>query len=63
MSDRVLVDLFVEDRAHEELLKPLVDRVAQEEGVEVRIRVRAARGGHVRALSEFTLYQPALFTL
>lgn len=57
MSERVLVDLFVEDRAHEELLRPLVARVACEEQVEVRIRVRAARGGHVRAISEFRLYQ------
>lgn len=57
MSDRVLIDLFVEDRAHEELLKPLVARVAREEGVDVRVRVRAARGGHARALGEFTLYQ------
>ena len=57
MSDRRLIDLFVEDRAHEELLKPLVARVAQEEGVEIRIRVRTARGGHPRALSEFKLFQ------
>ena len=57
MSDHVLVDLFVEDRAHEELLKPLVVRVAREEQVEIRIRVRTARGGHVRAISEFRLYQ------
>ena len=55
MSDQVLVDLFVEDRAHEDLLKPLVARVAREEQMEVR--VRAARGGHARAIGEFKLYQ------
>ena len=57
MSDQVVVDLFVEDRAHEELLKALVARVALEEQVEVRSRVRIARGGHVRAIDEFKLYQ------
>lgn len=57
MSDHVLVDLFVEDRAHEELLKPLVARIVREEKTDVRIRVRAARGGHVRAIGEFKLYQ------
>ena len=31
MSDPVVVDLFVEDRAHEEFLKPLLHRVAREE--------------------------------
>ena len=57
MSDHVLVDLFVEGRAHEELLRPLVARVAREEKTDVRIRVRVARGGHVRAIGEFRLYQ------
>ena len=30
MSDQLAVDLFVEDRAHEEFLKPLLMRVASE---------------------------------
>ena len=57
MSNRVFVDLFAEDRAHEELLKLLVVRIAEEEQLHVRVRVLSARGGHGRAISEFQLYQ------
>ena len=57
MSDRIIVDLFVEDRAHEELLKPLMARVADKLAAELRLRVRSGRGGHARAISEFKLYQ------
>ena len=57
MSNRIVVDLFAEDRAHEELLKSLVVRIVQEEELFVRVRVRTARGGHGRAISEFQLYQ------
>lgn len=57
MSEPVVVDLFVEDRAHEELLKPLLRRVADEETVAVEVRVRSGRGGHGRAIDEFRLYQ------
>lgn len=59
MSDPMLVDLFVEDRAHEELLKPLVTRVGNEEQVDVRTSVRIARGGHAQAINEFKRYQRA----
>lgn len=59
MNRTILVDLFVEDRAHEELLKLLVIRVGREERVDVRVSVRTARGGHARAISEFMLYQRA----
>lgn len=57
MNRPLTVDLFVEDRAHEELLRPLVERVAAEEEVAVSVRVWTARGGHPRALHEFGLYQ------
>lgn len=57
MNRLLVVDLFVEDRAHEELLRPLVERAASEAGVGVSVRVRSARGGHGRALEEFRLYQ------
>ena len=53
----MIVDVFAEDAAHEELLKALVARVAGAEGVPVRIRVRTARGGHPRAFAEFRTYQ------
>lgn len=57
MSNRVVVDLFVEDRAHEEFLKPLLARIAREEHVEVWSRVRSATGGHGRVIEEFKFYQ------
>jgi hypothetical protein len=54
------VDLFAEDQAHEEFLKPLIERVARENGRATHIRVRSARGGHGRAISEFKLYQKTI---
>lgn len=54
------VDLFVEDRAHEELLTALLRRLAREEGKWLVIRTRSARGGHGRALSELHLYQKTI---
>ena len=57
MDDPTVVDLFVEDRGHEALLRPLIARVAREVGTEIRDRVRSARGGHGRAIDEFKLYQ------
>ena len=57
MNERIVVDLFSEDRAHEELLKPLLARIAGEENAHVSVRVRNARGGHGRAIDEFKLYQ------
>ena len=60
MSSAVPIDLFVEDRAHEALLVPLIRRIASEEDVDVVIRVRSARGGHGRAIEEFCVYQQLL---
>ncbi|MEW6742539.1 MAG: hypothetical protein AB1486_07255 [Planctomycetota bacterium] len=57
MSSPVAVDIFVEDRAHAELLVPLLLRVAREEAMGVIPRVRSARGGHGRAMEELKLYQ------
>ena len=57
MSNQVIVDLFVEDRAHESFLEPLLMRIAQEHDIEMEIRVRSAIGGHARAIAEFKLYQ------
>ncbi len=53
----MVVDLFVEDRAHEAFLKPLLTRVADEERKKTRLRVRSATGGHAKAIAEFKLYQ------
>ncbi len=59
MSSALAVDLFVEDRAHEEFLLPMLLRVAREESVTVESRVRSARGGHGRVLEELRLYEDA----
>ena len=60
MERRPNVDIFVEDRAHEELLKPLLVRVCREEGFDVSLQVRTGRGGHARALNEFNIYQAVI---
>ena len=57
MSSPVLVDIFVEDRAHEAFLVAMTQRIATEEGIDVSPRVRSGRGGHGRAVSELKLYQ------
>lgn len=57
MSDPLVVDLFVEDRAHEVFVRALVSRIAREEQVVLSVQARLARGGHPRALEEFGTYQ------
>jgi len=57
MSSPVTVDIFVEDRAHEAFLVPMLRRIAREEKVVVTPRVRSGRGGHGRAITELKLYQ------
>jgi len=60
MSNLVLVDLFVEDYAQEALLRPLIERIGKEEGFQVHVRVRSAKGGAPHALREFQGYQRLL---
>jgi hypothetical protein len=57
MSERLRIDLFCEDRAHEELLRALVRRLCEQEAIQGQITVRSARGGHGTALRELELYQ------
>src|SRR3990172_8423077 len=57
MSSPVTVDVFVEDRAHEAFLVPMLQRIAEEEKIVVTPRVRSGRGGHGRAITELKLYQ------
>ncbi len=57
MSERLPVDFFVEDRAHESFIVPLTERVAADEGMALRCRVRNARGGHARAIGSYKRYQ------
>jgi hypothetical protein len=60
MSSRLVIDLFVEDRGHEELLRPLLERIGREQGKNIGVRVRQARGGHGRVLEELSLYQKSV---
>jgi len=57
MSEPLLVEFFVEDDAHRQLLVPLVERVAREENLALRCQVRNARGGHAGAMGSFKRYQ------
>jgi hypothetical protein len=55
--NRARIDLFVEDRGHEEFVKAVIARIAAEEVIPISVHVRTARGGHGRVLSELQLYQ------
>ncbi len=60
MDKAIDVDLFVEDRAFEEFLLALLNRVASQYQKTLQIHVRSARGGHARVLSELALYQKSV---
>jgi len=60
MSSSLVIDLFAEDRAHEEFLVPLIERVAEEANRPARVHPRAARGGHGKALNELRAYEIAV---
>jgi hypothetical protein len=57
---RLRVDLFGEDRGHEQFGRPLVARLARETGVPIEIRVLSASGGHPRALQALRSFQKAV---
>lgn len=57
MNEAIAIDLFVEDQAHERFLAAFVERMLREEQRAGFLRVRAARGGHSRAIAEFNNYQ------
>ena len=60
MSKEVRIDLFCEDRAHEQFLRYLVARVCRElSGVPI-LAVLSARGGRGKALSDFVKHQELL---
>ena len=60
MNEALTIDLFAEDRAHEEFLKAVVRRLAREAGRDIALAVRSARGGHGRALTEYEAYQKSV---
>jgi hypothetical protein len=62
MSEGLVVDLFVEDRAHEEFVGAIMRRIARDENRQIQLRVRAARGGYPRVLNELDLYQKVVLS-
>ncbi len=56
---RLIIDLFAEDRAHEQFVSALVRRLAREANVEITLRAPSVRGGHGKAVSELKLFQRA----
>lgn len=48
--------LFVEDYGHEELITALIERLAREEGIPVKIIRRSVRGGHGKVITEFRTF-------
>ena len=57
MANRLKVDLFTEDRAHEAFLHALLQRLLKESGVEALIRHRSPLGGHGKMLTELEAFQ------
>ena len=57
MHEPLRIDVFAEDRAHEEFLKPLVSRVANDLQASVDVRVLSARGGRPRVHKELQTVQ------
>lgn len=50
------IALFVEDYAHRQIIGPLVQRLAYDAGIEVRLDWRNARHGHGKVVQEFEQY-------
>lgn len=50
------IGLFVEDYGHETVLKSLIQRYAQEYGIEVDMQLRSVRGGCGRMINELRQY-------
>ncbi len=50
------VAMFVEDKAHELIVGSLVRRMAAEQGVQIKVDVRSAHGGHGRVAKTFRQY-------
>ncbi|HQO21017.1 MAG TPA: hypothetical protein PLA03_11730 [Acidobacteriota bacterium] len=60
MARVIKIDVFVEDRAHENFVCAMAYRLSREEGKTIHVNVRSARGGHGRVLSELGLYQKSV---
>jgi len=56
MGDTISLALFAEDEAHELMVPPLIDRVAEDLSLGVATAIRSAAGGHGRVLAEATAF-------
>ncbi len=54
------IRMFVEDIGHQEVVGTLVERLAQESGIEINLRVLSASGGSGTVLHEFQRYVSGL---
>jgi hypothetical protein len=54
MHERITIDLFVEDRAHEVIVRALTARLMRESGTAAEVHVRSARGGRPRGFNALT---------
>jgi hypothetical protein len=54
------IDLFAEDRAHEQFTPSLIQRLVEEQDLSCNVRVVSARGGHPRVAAELDAYQKVL---
>ena len=50
------ISLFVEDRAHENFLTALIQRLADEYNVKIDIKTSSVRGGHGKVITELRQY-------
>ena len=50
------IALFVEDYAHRQFVGALVERIAQERGIDIRLDWRNATDGHGKVVQEFARY-------
>ncbi|MEW6265030.1 MAG: hypothetical protein AB1641_18295 [Thermodesulfobacteriota bacterium] len=57
MNKPIVIEAFVEDRAHEEFIRAMIHRITEEENKQVDLYFRTARGGHGRVMHEFKVYQ------
>jgi hypothetical protein len=60
MPNPIQLALYYEDKAHELFIGALAQRFIDEMGVEARISVLSARGGHSKMIAELEEYQSAI---
>lgn len=57
MPDRPRIDIYCEDRGHEQFARALLERLGREAGLSPILRTVSGRGGHGKAISEFRAWQ------